>query len=70
MFMTGFDVLSNQNIPKEGDDSPLKWRRSGRERRLEELGAIPVERRGVLGRRINWFEIASSIIFPRHAKIK
>lgn len=69
MYITGFES-SGQQEQKDLDTSYVKWRRSGRDRRLDDFDSYFEEKRGFVGRRMNWFAIASSIIFPRHSKIE
>ena len=69
MYTTGFESL-DQKVQKESEISSAKWRRSGRDRRLDNDDEFFEEKRGFTGRRIDWFGIISSIIFPRHSKIK
>ena len=69
MYTVGFESLEQQE-KQDLDTSPMKWRRSGRDRRLDNFDSYHEEKRGFVGRRMNWFAIASSIIFPRHSKIK
>lgn len=69
MYTTGLE--NRDPFGEKKDDTPtLKWRRSGRDRRMKNVGNYYEEKRGLIGRRIDWFGIVASIIFPRHSKIK
>lgn len=69
MYMPWFENM-NDEVQKESEISTIKWRRSGRDRRSDNVDTFFEEKRGLVGRRIDWFGIISSIIFPRHSKIK
>lgn len=70
MNITDFDRPEYDPKHKVTDSSSIKWRRSGIDRRSDNPDSFFEEKRAIVGRRINWFGIASSIIFPRHSKIK
>ncbi len=70
MNITELDRPEHDQKQKMIDSSSMKWRRSGNDRRSDNPDSFFEEKRGIVGRRINWFGIASSIIFPRHSKIK
>ncbi len=70
MNITDFERPEHEQKQGTVDSSSVKWRRSGNDRRSENPDSFFEEKRGIVGRRINWFTIISSIIFPRHSKIK
>lgn len=70
MFISDFDSSAEDQISKSEEGASIKWRRSGIDRRLTSDQAYFEEKRGLVGRRINWFELIANFVFPRHSKIK
>lgn len=70
MLITDFEDSKRDQKQNCVDEASMKWRRSGQDRRSDGSKSFFEEKRALLGRRINWFDIVSSIVFPRHSKIK
>ena len=70
MFITELDSSEQELLQKSINTAPVKWRRSGGDRRLDSRDSFYEEKRALLGRRANWLEILSTVIFPRDSKIK
>ncbi len=71
MTIMDFKNPEQDKIQQTQDDTSVKWRRSGKDRRDESDDDFSGERRKKLkGRRTSWLEIISAIIFPRESKLK